>query len=73
MSDMPLPELLRTLRKRLGGVSQEQLAHRMGVTWSTINRWENGRGEPSPLARRKLDELLQEVGLKSHGALLTPR
>ena len=73
MTDMPLPELLRTLRKRLGGVSQEQLAHRMGLAWSTINRWENSRGKPSPLARQKLDQLLEVVGLKGRRAALTHR
>jgi DNA-binding transcriptional regulator YiaG len=66
--DTPLPELLRSLRKTLGGVSQEQLAHRVGVTWSTVNRWENGRGNPSPLARQKLDQLLEEAGLKGRRA-----
>lgn len=56
--------LLRELRHRLGDVSQEQLARRVGVSWSTINRWENGKGIPSPLAREKLLALLKEVGLE---------
>jgi DNA-binding transcriptional regulator YiaG len=57
-------DLLRELRSRLGDVSQEHLARRVGVSWSTINRWENGKGIPSPLAREKLLALLQEVGLE---------
>ena len=56
-------ELLRDLRHRLGDVSQEQLARRVGVSWSTINRWENGKGMPSPLAREKLVALLKVAGL----------
>jgi DNA-binding transcriptional regulator YiaG len=56
--------LLRELRHRLGDVSQEQLARRIGVSWSTVNRWENGKGTPSPLAREKLLEVLQEVRLE---------
>jgi putative transcriptional regulator len=56
--------LLRDLRRRLGGVSQEKLASRVGVSWSTISRWENGKGTPSPLAREKLTTLLGEVGLQ---------
>jgi DNA-binding transcriptional regulator YiaG len=51
------------LRERLGEISQEQLAQRLGVSWSTISRWENGKGTPSPLARGKLNELLKEAGL----------
>jgi DNA-binding transcriptional regulator YiaG len=47
----------------MGQVSQEQLARRVGVSWSTINRWENGKGTPSPLAREKLLALLKEQGL----------
>lgn len=55
--------LLRELRHRLGDISQEQLARRVGVSWSTINRWENGKGVPSPLAREKLLALLEEARL----------
>lgn len=65
-----IPELLRMVREKLGGVSQEQLAHRLGVTWSTISRWENGRGKPSPLARGKLVDVLGEVGLSDHVGIL---
>lgn len=57
--------VLQELRKRLGNVSQEELARRVGVSWSTINRWESGKGSPSPLAREKLVPLLQQNGLHS--------
>jgi DNA-binding transcriptional regulator YiaG len=60
----PLSGLLRALRERLGAISQEQLAHRLGVSWSTISRWENGKGSPSPLAREKLVALVEEAGLQ---------
>jgi hypothetical protein len=33
------------------------------VTWSTVNRWENGKGTPSPLAREKLQAALTEAGM----------
>ena len=55
--------VLRELRHRLGDISQEELARRVGVSWSTINRWENGKGAPSPLAREKLAVLLGKEGL----------
>jgi type I restriction enzyme M protein len=60
----PLSGLLQALRERLGTISQEQLAHRVGVSWSTVSRWENGKGSPSPLAREKLVALLEEAGLE---------
>jgi putative transcriptional regulator len=56
-------DLLIELRHRLGNVSQEKLAGRMGVSWSTISRWENCKGRPSPLAREKLIALLKEARL----------
>ena len=62
--DRTRADLLRQLRHRLGDLSQEQLARRVGVSWSTINRWENGKGTPSPLAREKLTALLAEAGLE---------
>ena len=60
-----LSELLQALRERLGTISQEQLARRLGVSWSTISRWENGKGVPSPLAREKLVALLKDAGLEN--------
>lgn len=55
----------------LGNVTQEQLAHRVGVSWSTVSRWENGRGKPSPLAREKLAKVLWATGLADRVADLT--
>jgi len=46
------------LRKRLG-MTQEQLARELGVTVGTVNRWENGRFRPSPLALRGLERLAE--------------
>ncbi len=34
----------------------------MGVTFSSVNRWENGHSNPSPLAVQKLDELVLQLG-----------
>ena len=54
--DNPVAEMIRKLRAKLG-LTQEQFAAKVGVTWSTVNRWENGRGSPSPLAMRRIEEL----------------
>jgi putative transcriptional regulator len=32
------------------------------VTFPTINRWENGRATPSPLAMQRIEELLRSMG-----------
>lgn len=54
--DAPVAEMVRNLRAKLG-LTQEQFAAKVGVTWSTVNRWENGRGKPSPLAMRRIEKL----------------
>ena len=53
--------LVRKLRERLG-LTQEKFAAKLGVTFPTINRWENGKAKPSPLALQQVKELLQEMG-----------
>lgn len=53
--------LIREVRGRLG-LTQEKFAARLGVTLPTINRWENGRTKPSPLAIRTLRELVAGMG-----------
>jgi len=53
--------LIREVRARLG-LTQEKFAARLGVTLPTINRWENGRTKPSPLAVQNLQELISDMG-----------
>ena len=48
------------IRKKLK-LTQEQLAQRLGVSFTTINRWENNQNKPSPLALRFLKELEKEA------------
>lgn len=55
-----IPRLVRELRKRTG-LTQEKFAAKLGVTFPTINRWENGRAKPSPLAMQKIEELLRNM------------
>jgi non-specific serine/threonine protein kinase len=53
---VPLVARLRLLRTRLG-LSQEQLARRLSVSFATVNRWESGRSQPSARARQAIAEL----------------
>ena len=55
-----LKEKIKELRKRRGW-AQEDLAREIGVSLSTVQRWEKKGGEPTRLARRELKKLFQEV------------
>lgn len=54
-------KLVRALRQELN-LSQEKFAAEFGVTFPTINRWENGYVAPSPLAIQRISSLLNELG-----------
>lgn len=56
MKDKDIPKKIRKLRATLG-LTQEQFAAKVGVTFSTVNRWENEKGRPSPLAMLRIEEL----------------
>jgi len=49
ISQAQIANLIRRIRLETG-LTQEQFASQLGVTCSTINRWERGRSKPSPLA-----------------------
>lgn len=51
---------VRALRQRLG-LTQEQFAHEIAVTASTVNRWENEHSAPSRLARKVMQDLATSV------------
>lgn len=46
-------EVIKEVRKILN-ISQEQFAHELNVSFTTLNRWENNRSVPSRLAKLRL-------------------
>ncbi len=62
-----LPARVKGLRQRLN-LTQEQFAQKVGVTYSTVNHWENGKRSPQPFLLRRLQEINEE--LKASGATL---
>ncbi len=52
--------LVSELRRRLG-ITQEQFAREVGVTYSTVNNWENGKRTPQPFLLRRLHEMKAEL------------
>jgi transcriptional regulator with XRE-family HTH domain len=55
---------LRKLRQRLG-LSQQELARRLGVTRATVTCWENGTRRPSRLAERAIQTVAEANELRS--------
>ena len=51
---LTFPALVKEVRQQLK-ISQEELAHELGVSFATINRWENGKTTPFKLARGQFD------------------
>lgn len=47
-------ERVKKVRRQLN-LSQEDLAHAIGVSFATVNRWENAKSSPSKLARKSFD------------------
>ena len=60
MKNEDIPALIRELRQRLD-LTQEQFAHRVGVTYSTVNHWENGKRVPLPVLVKRLVEMKEEL------------
>ena len=77
MTDENVHRNIRELRIRLG-MTQEEFAHAVAVTFSTVNRWENGHAKPSKLARRAIEALAKrgnprrEAGTPLNGDRLAP-
>ncbi|MEH1944159.1 MAG: helix-turn-helix transcriptional regulator [Nostoc sp.] len=58
------PEVGKLILKlrTITGLTQEEFAASLGVTYSTVNRWENGHAKPSRLAMHRVEEMLEKIG-----------
>jgi DNA-binding transcriptional regulator YiaG len=58
--------LVKLIREQLD-ISQEDLARELGVSLSSVNRWEHGQTKPSKLAKAQLeafcDRMVQDGSL----------
>ncbi|WP_288593726.1 helix-turn-helix transcriptional regulator [uncultured Victivallis sp.] len=60
-----IAEQLKALRQQYGW-SQEDLARELGVSFSTVNRWENGKAKPSRLAQKGILALTTQAESSCH-------
>jgi putative transcriptional regulator len=56
-------QLIYELRQELE-LTQEELAVSLGVTFSTVNRWENERANPSPVTSKLIETKLIKMGAR---------
>jgi transcriptional regulator with XRE-family HTH domain len=66
MTQPEIGKLVRSLRLE-AGLTQEKFASELGVTFPTVNRWENNRATPSPLAVEKIEKMLRRRGRAPSG------
>ena len=62
-------KLIKSIREYLG-LSQTEFADKIGVTFATVNRWENGRAIPTKLAQATLYEYCKEHGVPVYQMIL---
>ncbi|MBN2958115.1 MAG: helix-turn-helix transcriptional regulator [Streptococcus gordonii] len=65
---MPFGMVVKMVRKKLA-ISQEQLARELRVSFSTVNRWENGRVKPSPMAIKAFKTFCEQKNIMLEGGM----
>ena len=55
---MTFNEKVKYARKQLG-MTQAELASALGVSFATVNRWENGQVNPSTLAQKAFKDFCE--------------
>lgn len=64
-----MKDILKQIRQ-YAGLSQTEMANKVGVRFATINRWENGHSEPNRLAQEKLYELCEEFSIPVYDMII---
>lgn len=57
------PSAIRKLRAKLN-ISQTKLAAILGVSFTSVNRWEKGHHQPTVIAKEKLKQLFKDNGIE---------
>jgi transcriptional regulator with XRE-family HTH domain len=61
-----ISELIKKIRKKTGW-SQEAFAREVGVSFSTVNQWENGKRKPSPLGLKQIEKIAVDMKIERGG------
>ena len=61
--------MIKHIREAMN-LSQQDFADRLGVSFSTVNRWENGKSKPTKLAQNSVLELVKASGIDARAETL---
>lgn len=56
-------DIIKEIR-RVRILSQEDLAHELGVSFATVNRWEGNRTQPSQMAQRSIEKFCKRHNIQ---------
>jgi DNA-binding transcriptional regulator YiaG len=59
-----IDNILKSIRKELN-ISQEMLARKLNVSFSSVNRWENGKSKPNLIVLVALREYASQNNVSS--------
>lgn len=59
---MEISEVIKNIRSQLS-LSQEGLARKLHMGFTSVNRWENNKSKPNQIARHALAELCRKNNL----------
>jgi len=59
-----IDEVLKEIRLQMN-ITQEQFARELNVSFSTLNRWENGHTTPSRLAKMRILEFCNKQNVRA--------
>lgn len=59
MNEVNYPKLIKSIRSTLI-ITQTELAEMLGVTFASVNRWENGRHEPTTKQKRNIRDFCRK-------------
>ncbi len=65
---MDFPAIVKYAREKLG-MSQEEMAHALKISFATINRWENGKTHPNKMAKSVFFAFCEQHGIHTETML----
>jgi DNA-binding transcriptional regulator YiaG len=66
---MDFPSIVKYAREKIG-MSQEEMAHALKISFATINRWENGKTRPNKMAKSVFFDFCEKHGIDAESMVV---